>query len=124
MSEGAALVAAVLKQSHHLAPQLAQVRASLLSVLSLYSQFPHPPIPLFSSITLICSSLALNSPSATLSRLSPTALLHRLQGERLYPGVVGHLLAAQGTVLGDFPCLRHSSASPRQLRVSLPPSPS
>lgn len=101
----AKLVAAILSSDPSLSPQLSQISHSLLSVMAIFGQLPSPPLGLMSSITEIFASLAGEDPSSVLNKLSVTALLPRVIGNQLQPGVVGHLLATQETVAGEYPSL-------------------
>ena len=99
------LVAALLATDPSLAPQLAQLTSSLLHCCSLLAQLPCPPLGLVASVLDIFSSLATSEPSTCLARLARTPLLPSLARDSLQPGVVGHLLARQESVEGEYPAL-------------------
>jgi len=105
VTSSAVLVAAVLSSDPSLAPQLQQITHSLLLVMDKFSQVSSPPLRLMAATIEIFSSLAASSPGPVLAKLGRTALLPKMSGDQLCPGVVGQLLAGQETVQGDYPSL-------------------
>eukprot|EP00092_Neocalanus_flemingeri_P011668 GFUD01012572.1.p1 GENE.GFUD01012572.1~~GFUD01012572.1.p1 ORF type:complete len:1697 (+),score=556.35 GFUD01012572.1:89-5179(+) len=105
VTNAALLVAAILSSDTTLAPQLQQISHALLLVTDKFSQVASPPLRLMAATTDIFASLAVETPGAVLAKLSRTALLPKLSGDQLNPGVVGQLLAGQETVVGEYPSL-------------------